>query len=93
MQARLILFKLEPGSRSTAEKIADQFAPVLKSRKGFRDATFILDDEAGEYGAIVLWESKEDAEAAAEALSGIAKETPRHPLFEVYEPLSQRRRK
>ena len=94
MYARLILFKLEPGSGSAAEKIADQFAPLLKSRKGFKNATFISDDEAGEYGNLVLYESKEDAEAAAEALfpvvqktlSGIAKEPPRHPLFKVYEP-------
>ncbi len=96
MYARLIMFKLEPGSRSTAEKIADQFAPALKSRKGYKDATFILNDETGECGALVLWQSKEDAETAAEALfpkvqealSGIAKEPPTHPLFEVYVPQS-----
>ncbi len=56
-----------------------------------------FDDEAGEYGALVSSESKREAEAAAgalftgvqQALSDIAREPPRHPLCEVYEPQSQ----
>ncbi len=30
MYARLLLFTLGPGNRSTAEKLAEQFVPVLK---------------------------------------------------------------
>ncbi|MEE8194136.1 MAG: hypothetical protein V3T73_01370 [Dehalococcoidales bacterium] len=92
MYARLLLFTLGPGNRSTAEKLVEQFAPVLKARKGFQSATFFGDDTTGEYGTFVLWASKEDAEAAREAvfpqlekaLSGMLKAAPiPHPLYEV----------
>ncbi len=92
MYARLLLFTLGPGNRSTAEKLAEQFVPVLKARKGFQRVTFFGDDTTGEYGAFVLWGSKEDAEAAREAIfpvfekavSGMLKgPPPTHPLYEV----------
>ncbi len=93
MYARLLLFTLGPGNRSTVEKLAAQFAPVLKARKGFKSVTFFGDDTAGEYGAFILWESREDAEAAREAVfpvfekavSGMLKGPPTHPLYEVIE--------
>jgi hypothetical protein len=80
--------------RSTAEKLADQFAAALKARKGFKAATFFADDTIGEYGAFVLWESKEAVEAEGtiviprlqEALAGINDEPPAIRVFEVYEP-------
>ncbi len=94
MYARLVLFTLGPGMRSTTEEIADEMIPKVKVRKGFKSVTFLGDDEAGEYGAFVLWETKEDAEAGKEALfpilqnalSGIAKSPPSLKLFEVIEP-------
>ncbi len=94
MYARLVLFTLGPGTRSTAEKLDDQFAALLRARKGFKSVTFLADDTVGEYGAFVLWESKEDAEAAFEALNpqlekaltGIVKGPPTTRLFEVVEP-------
>ncbi len=96
MYARLVLFTLGPGMRSTAEKVADEMNLKVKARKGFKSVNFLGDDEAGEYGAFVLWETKEDAEAGKEALlpvlqnilSGIAKGPPTLKLFEVYEPQS-----
>ncbi|MFQ5914063.1 MAG: hypothetical protein ACE5JS_12840 [Nitrospinota bacterium] len=94
MFARLTLFTLGPGTRSTAEKLAGQFDPLFKTQKGFKGITFIGDDAVGEYGGLSLWESKEAAEAAAsalnpklqEALSGIVKGPPTLRLFEVFEP-------
>ena len=94
MYARLVILTLGPGMRSTAEKLADQFAPVLRTLKGFKGVTFLADDAAGEYASFSIWESKEDAEAAIaatapqleQALSGIAKGPPTRRLFEVYEP-------
>jgi len=94
MYAQWVMFALGPGTRSTAEKLADQFAPVLRTLKGFKSVTFIGDDTAGEYASLSLWESKENAEAAAaatgsrleEALSGIVKGPLTRRLFEVYEP-------
>jgi len=94
MYALLLLFALGPGMRSTAEKLGDQFAPAHRAAKGFKTETFLVDDTAGEYGSLTLWESKEDIEAfrkaagpqLAKALSGIAKGPPSTRLFEVYEP-------
>ncbi len=94
MYARLVLFTLGPGMRSTAEKIVDEINPKVKARKGFKSINYLGDDETGEYGAFILWETKEDAEAGKEALfpilqsklTGIAKSPPTIKMFEVYEP-------
>ena len=94
MYARLVLFTLGPGTRPTAEKVMGPFAPSMSAAKGFKGATFLGDDTTGQYGALVLWESKEAAEAAFEvlfpqlqsALEGIVKAPPTATLFEVLEP-------
>lgn len=94
MYARMSLFRLAPGMRPKAEALADGFAPQLRARKGFKGVTFFMDESAGEYGAFTLYETKEDAEAAAEALDsqfrevlgGIAQGPPTLRQFEVYEP-------
>ena len=93
MYAQLVMIALGPGMRPAAEKLADQFAPVVKTQKGFKSITFFGDEEVGEYGSFSLWETKEDAEADAtvmapkveQAVSGIAKEPPTRQIFEVYE--------
>ena len=94
MYAQLVMFTLGPGMRSTADKLADQFASAHKTLKGFKSATFIGDDTVGDYGALTLWETPEDLQAASNilrpklqrALSGIAKGEPTVRVFEVYEP-------
>jgi len=94
MYAQLVMLTLGPGTRSTGEKLADQFAPALRALKGFKRVTFFGDETVGEYGSLSLWESKEDVEAAAavlgpkleQAVSGIAKVPPTRRFFEVYEP-------
>ena len=94
MYASLSTFNLGPGMRSAGEKLADQFAPVLKTLKGFKGVTFLADVEAGEYMALMIWESKEDAEAAhaltapkmQEAAGSILKAPPTRKVLEVYEP-------
>jgi len=93
MYAQLVMLTLGPGTRSTAEKIADQFAPALRAMQGFKTITFFGDETTGDYGSLTLWETKEDAEAAAavmrpkleQAVSGIAKAPPTRRFFEVYE--------
>jgi len=72
--------------------------PLMKEMQavvGGRDAAMArIDDEAGEYGLVVLWASKEDAEVAAKlmgprlrsALEGVATEPPTIRLMEVYKP-------
>ncbi len=94
MHASLVMLTLGPGTRSTGEKLADQFAPALKTLKGFKRVTFLGDEAVGDYGSLSLWESREDVEAAAavigtqleQAVSGIAKGPPTRRFFEVYEP-------
>ena len=94
MYASLSMITLGQGMRSTAEKIADQSVPTLKALKGFKGVTFLGDVTVGEYSSLSLWESKEDAEAAAavmapkveQAVSGIAKKPPTRRFFEVYKP-------
>jgi hypothetical protein len=88
------MFTLGPGKRSTAEKLLGQFAPAIRTRKGFKSVTFLGDHTVGEYGALVVFESKEDADATFEALfpqlqqavAGIAESAPIRRLFEVLEP-------
>ena len=94
MYAQLLIITLGPGTLSAAEKLADQFAPALRTLKGFKGVTFIGNETVGEYGTLSLWETKEDVEAAAavlgpkleQAVSGIAKAPPTRRFFEVYEP-------
>jgi len=94
MYAQLFMLTLGPGTRSAGEKLADQFAPVLRTLKGFKGVTFFGDYTVGEYASLSIWESKEDVEAAAavlgpkveQAVSGIAKAPPTRRFFEVYEP-------
>jgi heme-degrading monooxygenase HmoA len=77
------------------EAVADQFAPIMRGLKGFREVKFFLDEQTGTYGALSLWASKEDAEAAAEATRSQfeqamaevgLQEPPRLMTVEIYEP-------
>jgi len=92
MYALWTIFTLGPGMRQTADKLCEQWAPVLDSLKGFKSATFIGDDSMGEYAALSLWETKEDAEAALadtgpkikEQIGPMAKELPIRKVYEVW---------
>jgi len=80
--------------RPAAEKAATQAYSIMKALKGFKSATFFGDVAAGDYYTLVLWESKEDAEAAQsatgpktqQALGAILKAPPTRGVFEVFEP-------
>ena len=94
MYARLTLFTLGPGQREFAEGLADKLAPLFVTLKGFKSTTFMSDFDAGEYGALSVWETKEDADAAGEVLAPRLKEAvgdrlkgpPTIKVMEVYEP-------
>jgi heme-degrading monooxygenase HmoA len=58
MYAQLVMLTLGPETRSTGEKLADQFAPALRTLKGFKGVTFFGDEIVGEYASLSLWESK-----------------------------------
>ena len=94
MYANLVSFTLGPGKRSTAEKLFAQFAPAIAAREGYETVTFLADDTTGTYGALVVFDSKEAAQATWEtlfprlvkAVEGIAQGPPNRTLFEVVEP-------
>jgi len=64
MYIRITTFKLGPGKREEALELARIVDPVIRSQKGFKQMYFFSDDETGEYGGIVLWDTKEDGQAA-----------------------------
>ena len=93
MYARLNIMNMRPGQREFAEGVADKVAPAMRELKGFRSVTFIGDFENGEIGGLSVWETKEDAEAAGEAMAWLQelvgdklKGPPDVKVFEVYEP-------
>ncbi len=96
MYARLSLLALGPGTRLQAEKLADRHAPIWRQQHGFRGITFLGDDERGAYGNLSVWDTREDAEAAAAVIGehleqdlravGLHLQGPLSPrVFEVYE--------
>jgi len=96
MYATFTMINLGPGMRQEAEKIANQFAPVNRSLKGFIRYNYFGDVETGDYGSLILYESKEDAENALATIGPEMKKTagdivkgePIRRVFEIYEPTS-----
>ena len=94
MFVRLVRFAFGPGKHSAAEDLASALVPAISDQKGCSKVAFFGDAADGEYGLVVLWESKEDAEAAAavigprlqQGLAGNAQGPPDIRLFEVIEP-------
>lgn len=95
MNLRLVQFSLGSDSRAAAEALAKELVPAIRSQPGCESCSFFADFEAGDYGLVVLWESREAADAASTVISpilfggvqganGSMTGSPR--LFEVYEP-------
>ena len=90
MYARLSVISAGPKMRPRMEELADRLAAHLKTLKGFRSVTFVMDERSGDYGSFSLWDSREDAEAASAAIRPQVAKTFKGLLspwiFEVYEP-------
>ena len=94
MYLRLVQFAFGPGKRSQASQLAKELGPAIKAQRGCEGVTFFGDETDGDYGFFVLWESREDADAAAavigpklqDALAGNVQQPPNIRLFEVIEP-------
>ena len=94
MYARLNFLSLKPGTSSTAMEAAGGASAEFKAQKGFKSLVFLVSDETDEIGTFSLWETKEDAEAAINAMkAGMMEEIgsylqgpPTTKLFEVHEP-------
>ena len=65
MYVRLVRFTFGPGKHSAAEDLASKLVPEISGQKGCNSVAFFGDATDGEYGLVVMWESKEDADAAA----------------------------
>jgi heme-degrading monooxygenase HmoA len=91
MYARLVRFSFGSGKQAAAQAIADNIAPLISSQPGCQSVTVFGDETDGEYGIFVLWDSQENADAAAqvvrpklqEHLAGNAKGPPDARLFKV----------
>jgi len=91
MFARLVRFSFGPGKHVEAQSIADNIAPLIASQPGCQGVTVFGDETDGEYGIFVLWDTQENANAAAplmrpkldEHLVGNAKGPPDARLFKV----------
>ena len=94
MYVRQVRFTLGSGNHTAAQELANQLIPAIRDLSGCRSATFFGDEASGEYGLVVLWESREEADAASavigprlqQGLSGIAQGPPDIRLFEAMEP-------
>lgn len=93
MHVRITTFKLGTGKRQEALEVAKQIDPVIRSQKGSKQMYFFGDDNSGEYGGMVFWDTKEDGEAAfnvvfpqvQQLLQGKVQEPPKTGLYEVVE--------
>ncbi len=91
MYARLVRFSFVDGKQAAAQAIADDLAPLIAAQPGCEGVTVFGDDNDGEYGLFVLWNSEEHANAAAqvirpkleEHLAGNIKAPPDARLFNV----------
>lgn len=91
MYVRLVRFTMNGQGRAKAQGLANDLVPAIKSQPGCAGATFFGNESDGEFGLIVLWETKDDADAAAavigprlsQGLQGNVEGPPTIGLFEV----------
>ena len=95
MNLRLVQFSLGSGNQAAAEALAKELVPAIRSQPGCQNCTFFGDHGPGDYGLVVLWDSREAADAAAGVIgpilmggvrdaNGTMQGAPR--LFDVLEP-------
>ena len=96
MYVRLVRFAFGPGKQDAAAKLAADLVPAISARPGCKGVTFFGDHSDGEYGLYVLWDSQENADAAASVigprleqyLAGNVQRPPERRLFEVLQTSS-----
>lgn len=96
MYARYFTIKSTAENRKAIEAMADKVYGYAKVLKGFVRTTYVISEDATEYGSFSIWETKEDAEQAAISirekvmpdLQKIITAPPEVVIMEVYEPES-----
>ena len=66
--ARLVRFSCGPGDEAPAKLIAEDLAPQIRQQPGCQQVV-VFGDVDGEGGLFVLWDSQEQADAAARIIS------------------------
>jgi heme-degrading monooxygenase HmoA len=91
--ARVTRFRLQPGQDDRMEQLTDQVDGLMRAQPGFQTITYVRDQATGEYLALSLWESREQAEAATagrealqQHLQEVLAEPPTTTIYEVYDP-------
>ena len=93
MFVRLVRFSFGAGKHEAAQNLAGKLVPAISVQPGCRSAVFFGDASDGDYGLYVLWDTQENADAAAAVirpqlnvgLAGNAQAPPDVRLFEVIE--------
>jgi quinol monooxygenase YgiN len=91
MCARLVRFALVPGRHDRARALADELAPMIAAQPGCISVTVFGDESDGEYGFFVLWDTRANANQAAQIirplldkhLAGNVQAPPDARLFDV----------
>jgi heme-degrading monooxygenase HmoA len=65
MFARLVAFNLGPGQRQTADAMAAEIGPLIRSQEGCSDVTIFGNNSDGRYWIYVMWDTQAHADAAA----------------------------
>ncbi len=69
MFVRIVRFKFGPGKRAVAQALADDLVPAIREQAGCESVAVFGDDQDGEYGLLVRWDTQEHADAAATVIS------------------------
>lgn len=93
MYARLVRFTLASGKEAVATDLARDLVPEISRQPGCRAVSCFGNAESGQYGLYVLWNSQEEADAAAiiirpkldQHLTGHSLMPPEAGLFRVIE--------
>jgi quinol monooxygenase YgiN len=66
MYCLIALNQIKPGKVDVLTKALNEFLPVLKKNHGFR-SIYVMAGPKGEYTAIMVWDSRTDAENYAKS--------------------------
>ena len=91
MFARLVRFSCNPGEYAAAQAIAEDLVPLIADHPGCHGVWVFGDEDSGDCGLFVLWDTTDNANAAAqivrpkldEHLAGRITGPPETRLFQV----------
>ena len=91
MFVRLVRFTCNPGEHEAAQKVADELTPVISEQPGCGGVWAFGDETSSDYGLVVIWDTEQHANSAAqlvrpkmdELLSGRLKEPIEARLYPV----------